>query len=423
LQSDADMDSIRKLKVLVVVGEFPAISNPFIFNQITGLIDLGHDVSIFAMEVVDQQCEHAEVEEYQLREKLYVLDEKETKKWDKIKYVVKYGIPLIIRKPRVILSALKVSLTGSYPLSFDVFRYINSVAKITKSDFDIIHAQFGPYGNTMMMVKEFGVSTGKLVTAFRGFDVSRVIRSEGEHYYDSLFASGDLFLPVCDDIRSKVIRLGAPEDKTFVHYSAINLDKFVYKKRDFEKSGALRIGSVGRLTAKKGYEYVIQALSVLKDEGFDFTYKIVGDGELKNDVVNLVSRCGLSDNVELLGSRNHDYIVNFLNNIDIFISHNITAESGDQEGIPNTIKEAMLSGVPVFTTYHGGITELVSDEVNGFLTDEKNVQQLLNKLKSFAFPLQNLENITENARETAVSMFDADKLNNELVDRYHSLFQ
>ena len=81
----------------------------------------------------------------------------------------------------------------------------------------------------------------------------------------------------------------------------------------------------------------------------------------------------------------------------------------------------MLSGVPVFSTYHGGIPELVNDEVNGFLTEEKNVQQLVDKLKSFAFSLQDLENITSNAREVAVSMFDADKLNRELVGRYYSL--
>ena len=415
------MDAREKLKVLVVVGEFPAISNPFIFNQITGLIDLGHDVSIFALKVVDHQCEHSEIEEYQLRDKLYVLDETETTKWGKVKYVVKNGIPLIIRKPRVLLSAMKVLLAGSYPLSFNVFRHINSVAKITKSDFDIIHAQFGPCGNMMMMIKEFGVTNGKLVTQFRGFDVSHVIRSEGIHYYDLLFAAGDLFLPVCDYNRNKVISLGAPEDKTFVHYSGIKLDKFVYKKRDFGKSGTLRIGSVGRLTAKKGYEYVIRALSILKSEGFDFTYEIVGDGELKNDITDLVSHCGLSCNVELLGSRNHDYIVDFLHKIDIFISHNVTAQSGDQEGIPNTLKEAMLSGVPVFTTCHGGIPELVNDEINGFLTEEKNVQQLVGKLKSFAFPFQDLEKITSNARETAVGMFDTDKLNRELVDRYHSL--
>jgi len=417
------MDAREKLRVLVVVGEFPAISNPFIFNQITGLINLGHDVSIFSLNVFYQQNEHSEVEEYQLRNKLHVLDKIGTSKWSKVKYVVQNGITLVIRRPKVLLMTIKVLLTGRYPLSLGTFRLLNSVANISKTDFDIIHAQFGPYGNLMLMLKEFGILNGKLVTQFRGFDVSRVIHSEGIHYYDSLFESGDLFLPVCDYIRDKVMRFGAPEDKTFVHYSGIKIDKFVYKKRDYRKSGVLKIGSIGRLTAKKGYEYVIKALSILKGEGFDFTYEVVGDGELRNEITDLISRYGLNRNVVLLGSRNHDFIVDFLQKIDIFISHNVTAQSGDQEGIPNTLKEAMLSGAPVFTTYHGGIPELVNDEINGFLTEEKNIQQLVDKLRNFAFPLQDLEDLTCNAREVAVRMFDSDKLNRELVSRYYSLLQ
>jgi len=413
----------EKLKILIVVGKFPAISSPFILNQITGLIDLGHDVSIFAYRVDYQQCEHSEIEKYKLRNKLYVPEKAGATKFSKIKYVVQNGVSLIIKRPKVLLTAIKVLLAGSYALSLRFFYQLNSVANIPETDFDIIHAQFGPQGNLMMMLKEFGVLNGKLVTQFRGFDVSLMIRHEGINYYDSLFASGDLFLPVCDYLKDKVVKLGAPEDKTFVQYSGINIDKFEYKKRDFHKSGALRIGSVGRLTAKKGYEYVIKALSILKSEGVDFNYEIVGDGELEADITGLISQYGLNHNVVLLGSRNHDYIVDFLHSIDIFISHNVTAESGDQEGIPNNLKEAMLSGVPVFTTYHGGIPELVSDGTSGFLTEEKNIQQLVDKLGKFAFPLKDLEEITRNARDVVVRMFDNDKLNRELVNHYYSLLQ
>jgi len=417
------MGEREKLEVLVVVSEFPAISNTFILNQITGLVNLGHNISIFALHVNYQQNEHSEVVEYQLRNKLYALDEIGNSKWSKLKYVTESVISLAVKRPRAMLMAIKGILSGRYPLSVKFINQIYSVADFPQSDFDIIHAQFGPHGNLVMMLKELGILNGKLVTQFRGFDVSHMIQSKGMHYYDSLFASGDLFLPVCDYIKDRIIKLGAPEDKTFVQYSGINIDKFEYKKRDFHKTGVLKIGSVGRLTAKKGYEYVIKALSVLKSEGVDFKYEIVGDGELKGDITDLISHYGLNHNVVLLGSRNHDFIVNFLHKIDIFISHNVTAESGDQEGIPNTLKEAMLSGVPVFTTYHGGIPELVNDEISGFLTEEKNVRQLVEKLRNFAFPLKDLENITRNAREVVVRMFDNDKLNRELVNRYYSLLQ
>jgi colanic acid/amylovoran biosynthesis glycosyltransferase len=401
------MDADGKLRILIVVGRFPAISNPFILNQISGLIDLGHDVCIFAMRVDDHENQHSEIGEYKLGERLYVLDKMGSTKWSKIRYVLKGGISLLTRRPMILFRAIKGHVTGEFPLSLKSFSQINTVTRIPETDFDIIHAQFGPQGNMMLMLREICGLGGKLVTQFRGFDVSQLIQSEGIHYYDLLFAHGDMFLPVCDNIKDKVMRLGAPENKTYIQYSGINIDKFKYKKRDYKKTGVLKIGSVGRLTPKKGFEYVIKALSILQAEGFDFTYEIVGDGELEYNLAELVRQCGLGRKVVFLGAKNHDYIANFLHEIDIFISHNVTAISGD----------------PVFSTFHGGIPELINDEVNGFLTEEKDIQQLADKLKKFVFPLQDLENITRSARDMVVEMFDNDRLNRQLVTRYYSLLQ
>ncbi len=415
------LDGKESLKVLFVIGDFPAISNPFILNQMKGLIDRGHDVSIFSMRVNVQQCEHSEVARYNMREKLYVPNQLGASKWSRIKYVLGDGASLLLKRPEIMIKAIRTRHSGSYPLTFRFFHQLNAAAAIPDCDFDIIHAQFGHLGNLTMMLREFGVLQGKLVTQFRGFDVSLAIRSEGKHYYDALFKYGDLFLPVCDYIRKKVIDLGAPEEKTFVQYSGVDLETFEYKKRNFHKEGVLKVGSIGRLSEKKGYEYVIKALSILKREGFDFSYEIVGDGELKKDISELIRSYGLTREIRLLGSMNHDFIANFLHEVDIFISHNVTAETGDQEGIPNTLKEAMLSGAPVFSTYHAGIPEMITDEVNGFLTEEKNIQQLVEKLKKFAFPLQDLEHITSKARESVAVRFDNERLNEELLDRYYSI--
>lgn len=414
----------EKLKILVVVGKFPVISNPFILNQITGLIDFGHDVSIFSLQIDESGCEHAEVESYCLRDKLLTLKPLPESMWSRIQYVLLNGFSLLFQRPRMLLIAIKALLSGDYPLTFRFFHQLNGVANFSREEFDIIHAQFGHLGNMVMMLRAFGVLRGKLVTQFRGFDVSLAIRAEGEHYYDALFSSGDLFLPVCDFIKEKLIVLGAPRDKTFVQYSGIDIEKFEYGyKGRYDKEEALKIGSIGRLSEKKGYEYVIEALSILKKEGYRFTYEIVGDGELKKEINDLIDSYGLTDEVLLLGSRDHDFIVKFLHDIDIFISHNVTACSGDQEGIPNTIKEAMLSGAPVFTTYHAGIPELVKNEINGFLTEEKNIDELVDALKKHAFSSKNLDHIALNAMNTVIEMFDNKKLTEQLVNRYRSLLQ
>lgn len=405
----------------MVVEKFPEISNPFILNQITGLIDLGHDVSIFSQQVGDKQSEHSEIEEYQLRNKLYALDDTGPSKWGRVAYFLKNGASLLQKRPKLFFSTINLFSYGRHARSLRLFHHVNSAVKIPDKDFDIIHAQFGHLGNMMMRMRDVGVVSGKLVTHFRGYDATLLIRLHGKTYYNDLFASGDMFLAVCDYIKNIIIELGSPKEKTFIQYSGVEVSHFPYTGRDFHKSDGLYIGSVGRLSPKKGYEYIINALSILKNEGYDFTYGIVGDGESRNELISLIDQYDLDKNIVMLGRRNHEYIIDFLKEIDIFISHNVTSDRGDQEGIANTLKEAMLSGVPVFTTYHAGIPELVKNGINGFLTEEKNVDQLVAVLKKYAFPLKNLDSVTINARDTAIEMFDNKKLNRQLVYRYDSL--
>lgn len=405
------------LGILFVVGEFPAISNPFILNQITGLIEMGQDVSIFALRVNRQQCEHAEVARYNLRDRVHAPPPLPASSWRRIAMVLRDGISLLSKRPGAFLALL----SGRLPLSFRVFHHLNAAAAMPRTQFDIIHAQFGHLGNFAMRLRQAGVLRGRLVTQFRGFDVSLAIRSQGQNYYQRLFEKGDLFLPVCEHIRRKLIDLGAPEEKTLVQYSGVDLAKFSYRRRDFQANRPLRIGSIGRLSPKKGYEYVIEALGRLKSTGHEFHYEIVGDGELQHDLAAMIRDAGLERQVTLLGARNHDFIAAFLHDIDIFISHNVVAASGDEEGIPNTIKEAMLAGVPVFSTYHAGIPEIISDGINGFLTEERDVQQLVAKLEEFAFPLRDLGAVTDRARESVASMFDNHSLNAQLLSRYHAI--
>lgn len=405
----------------MVVEKFPEISNPFILNQITGLIDLGHDLSIFSLQTGDKKSEHSEIEKYQLRKRLYVLDDAGSSKWGRVAYFLKNGFSLLLTEPKLFFSSINLLSYGRHARSLRLFHYVNSAAKMPGKDFDIIHAQFGPLGNMMMRMREVGVVSGKLITHFRGYDATLLIRSHGDKYYSDLFRSGDMFLAVCDYIQQIIIELGSPKEKTFVQYSGIDVESFPYNRRNLKRTGRLYIGSVGRLSPKKGYEYIVKALSILKSEGFDFIYEIVGDGELKDEIFDLIDQFGLKQNIAMLGSRNHDFIVDFLKEIDIFVSHNITSDSGDQEGIANTLKEAMLSGVPVFTTYHAGIPELVKQKINGFLTEERDIDQLVDVLKRYAFSSKNLDSVTLNARVSAVEMFDNEKLNQQLVSRYRSL--
>ena len=107
---------------------------------------------------------------------------------------------------------------------------------------------------------------------------------------------------------------------------------------------------------------------------------LIGDGKLRKKLESLVESLNLSDSVQFVGMLPHEEVQREMEASDIFLSPNLAARNGDREGIPNTIKEAMATGLPVVSTYHAGIPELVIDGKSGFLVPEKDVDGLVDRL-------------------------------------------
>lgn len=133
---------------------------------------------------------------------------------------------------------------------------------------------------------------------------------------------------------------------------------------------------------KKGIYYAIKAFKkVLKNfRGVPLEYNIVGEGENKKDYVNLIKEDGLSENIKILGWQTQEYVRANMSSSHIFILPRITSPDGDMEGIPVVLMEAMASGMPVISTYHSGIAEVVQDGISGFLVPEKNINALARRM-------------------------------------------
>ena len=92
----------------------------------------------------------------------------------------------------------------------------------------------------------------------------------------------------------------------------------------------------------------------------------------------------LEEHVEFKGEKPQNEIIELLNFATVFVHHSITAPNGDQEGIPNAIVEAMAMEMPILSTYHSGIPELVEHTVNGLLCKEKDIEQFCNQMLEIA---------------------------------------
>ncbi len=142
--------------------------------------------------------------------------------------------------------------------------------------------------------------------------------------------------------------------------------------------------TVGRLVEKKGIEYVLRAVRILVDRRREVEYHILGDGPGRDRLVALVAELGLADRVTLHGRQDQAKVREVIEESHALVAASVTAADGDEEGIPNVLKEAMALGLPVVATRHAGIPELIEDDVSGFLVPERDEAVLADALERLA---------------------------------------
>ncbi len=183
----------------------------------------------------------------------------------------------------------------------------------------------------------------------------------------------------------------------------------------------IKLLTVARLVEKKGVEYGIRAVARILERYPEIRYEIAGDGPLKNDLRSLIADLNIEKNVKLLGWKEQDDIVELMTRADVLLAPSVTSRDGDQEGIPVVLMEALAQGVPVVSTLHSGIPELIEDGVSGFLVPERDAGSLADRL---AFLIDNPARMREMGFEgrKAVEMnYDSNKLNDQLVRIYKEL--
>lgn len=207
------------------------------------------------------------------------------------------------------------------------------------------------------------------------------------------------------------------EEKITVIPMGIELTKFNGKPRtDAEIPSKLLF--VGRLSEKKGVEYLIRALRILKDKNEAFNLTIAGDGSERDKLEALTSKLGLNEDIKFIGAYDNKNLINFFNEHDIFIGPSVEAQNGDKEGLPVTFMEAMAGGIPAVVSNTPGVTDLITNGHDGLIVEQKNPEQIAEavlKLKN-DFELRN--QISQNAIITAQNYNWKN-----IVKKYYELFE
>lgn len=407
------------MKVALVVGQFPALSETFVLNQITGLLDRGVEVDIYAGTRNPQPAEHPAVSRYNLLRRT----------------TYPRAVPkrASVRKAQM-LTLLLGALYRARSSAVRVRRVLNhgradanaafSFSRLPGNgtrEYDVIHCHFGHQGQRGMAMRNMGLLSGKLVTTFHGSDMSRYLRSTGTDVYDRLFTEGDLFLPISRFWEGKLIDLGCDSDRITVHHMGIDCGSFTFSARDLPADGKVRLLSVARLVEKKGIEFAVRAVARMTDRYPGVEYTIVGDGPLGASLTRLAEQLGVADRVKLVGGKNRDEVIRAMRGAHALLAPSVTSVDGDQEGIPVVLMEAMATGLPVLSTYHSGIPELVEDGTTGYLVAERDDEGLAKKLVRLFEDPAAYERIAAAARDRVERGFDIAKLNDRLLEVFQKV--
>ena len=390
------------MRIAFIVNEFPALSQTFVLNQITGLIDRGHKVDIYANKPANQSRIHFDVEKYNLSER--------TCYWHMpdnfFIRVLKHIAPLLVNyhKSHCFLQRLSRYFLGH-------------------QQYDIVHCHMGPNAITGMHLQDTGILKSRLITTFYGYDVSSYIKKSGRHVYDQLFKKGDLCIPISEHMKCQLISLGCNEKKIILHRIGVDTKRFSFRPCRLPKDGIVRVISIARLIEKKGIEYGIRAVASIIKRNKKIEYNIIGDGPLKDQLQRLVHELGITSSVKFFGWKEQQEIVGMLNIGDILLAPSVTGKDGDQEGIPVAIMEAMAIGLPVLATKHSGIPELIEDGISGFLVPERDVDALAEKLNYLADYPEIWQGMGRAGRAFVEKHHDIDKLNDMLIGIYNQLIK
>ncbi|NCD40825.1 MAG: glycosyltransferase [Bacteroidia bacterium] len=241
-----------------------------------------------------------------------------------------------------------------------------------------LHAHFGWEGFFALGLKR--KHNIPLVTRFYGYDVGILPQIPlWRRRYRRLFSQGDYFIVEGNNMKNTLMGMGCPESKIYVHHLGVELEKTPYQSR-VPHSQIMRVLIAASFKEKKGIEYALRAIAGVQAIRNDIELQtmIIGDGPLRDLLHGLAKDLEIDKSIQWMGYRSHDFFVQQLYDFDLFLSPSVTALNGDTEGgAPVALIEAGASGLPVISTTHADIPEVVLNGKTGILVPERSVDALV----------------------------------------------
>jgi len=289
---------------------------------------------------------------------------------------------------------------------------------LVKNKISLVLAEFGQTGaSTYHICQKLGIP---LVVHFHGYDAHQkdIIEEYGKRYKD-MFEYSSAVIAVSRFMQRELYKLGCPKEKLIYSTYGPN-DAFLNAPKTFLKK---QFVSIGRFVDKKAPYFTILAFKKVLEFHPDATILFGGQGTLRNTCENLVKLFNLQESVKFLGVVDHKKVVKLFSESLAYVQHSIQAKNGDCEGTPVAIIEASGASLPVISTFHAGIPDVIKNGYSGVLVEEGDVDGMAEGMITLASDFNLAKKMGAEGRHIINEKFTMDRHISFLEDLLTNIIQ
>ena len=284
----------------------------------------------------------------------------------------------------------------------------------------LLHIYFG--NNGVFWLPLFRNREFPIIVSFHGADVAVGFNTPGgRRRLRQVFTEADLLLARSDSIRASMIASGCSPDKIRIQRTGIPIAEFQYRLRTLPEDGRFQFLQACRLIEKKGVEVTLSAFARFLQQWPNARLVVAGDGPLRGPLEQLSEQLKISRNVEFTGFLGKEQLLECYYQSHLFIHPSEKTPAGDNEGIPNSLLEAMATGLCGITTHHGGIPEVIEHRRNGILVEERDAEGVCSWMNELTENWPLAVELGRQAAETIAREFDSETQVQKLESIYLEL--
>jgi colanic acid/amylovoran biosynthesis glycosyltransferase len=294
-------------------------------------------------------------------------------------------------------------------------RKLNGILAKVKAE--LLHIYFGHIGvHLLPLIKAWPRPS---VVSFHGADV--MVDLDKPAYRTAtqeMLEAVRLVLVRSESLGRALINIGCPAGKIRLQHTGIPVGDIPFRTREWPDKGAWKFVQACRLIEKKGLRVSLRAFAEFAEQHPAATFTIAGEGPLRSELGRVAAELGVAEKVFFPGFISQNQLRELFYQSHIFLHPSEVGGDGNQEGVPNSMLEAMASGLPVFATEHGGIPEAIEHGRSGILVPERDAAaRALALLERTANP-EGLAAIAQNGAEVVRKRFEQSGQTRQLEDYY-----